>query len=1002
MIDKLIKRPIAVTMSAVAIVVLGLVASGLLPVGLMPAVDIPQITVRINAPNTSARELNASVIQPLRSQLMQTSRLSDIRSQTKDGGGLIFLQFEYGADIDYLFIDVNERVDRAMGSMPKDVERPSVVKASATDIPAFYLNLSLSQGGDMLDLSTFATSVIAKRLEQLPQVAFVDISGQMFSEIVIEPDIQKMQGLGITSEDMQTAIHNGNINLGNLTVRDGQYQYNVRFSSAITNKTDIERVKLNVQGRVYNVSDLATVRTQGQKRNGMVVADGQEAITMAVIKQSDARMDALQKEIDQLIVLFEKDYPDLKFTITRDQTELLQYSIGNLEQNLIFGALLAMFVLFVFMQDLRTPLLVTITIPLAMIVSLLFFYSIGISINIISLSGLLLGLGMMVDNSIIVIDNISQRWERGEGLATAVARGTSEVFAPMLSSVLTTCSIFVPLIFLSGIAGAMFYDQAMAVTIGLISSLIVAMTVIPVYYYLLYRRSSERKTNKYLAKLEVIDYEKAYERGLKWTFRHPVFVWSSVVVMVVGSIFLYQALEKRTIPPMDQNDALLHVDWNSQISADQNKELTSGLVAALGDDLEHYTAMIGQQRFLLSHTDELSKNEALIYVKSDKIDSITARAADFVRRTHPGATFNARASGNIFDMIFADSEPMLLARLRSTNGRSPEPDELNALLEKISKSLPDVLLKPVEWQEHITLFVKPELLSLYQVDYNQLYGVLRSAFNENKLMEINEGQFSFPVKIGQQEQSINRILDEQTVRNKQGVEVPIRELLVRSADRDLKSIVSGSEGDFYPLPLEVESKDVERTMTAVKDLVAEDENFEVSFSGSYMSNQATTIQLVVVLIVSLLLLYFILASQFESLVQPLIIMSEIVVDIFGALFLLWICGSSINIMSMIGLVVMCGIVINDSILKVDTINRLRRSGYSALRAVLMGGRRRLKPIIMTSLTTILAIVPFLFSGGMGNDLQRPLSLALIGGMIVGTLVSVFFIPLFYYYIYRKK
>ncbi|MEG0815739.1 MAG: efflux RND transporter permease subunit, partial [Mucinivorans sp.] len=310
------------------------------------------------------------------------------------------------------------------------------------------------------------------------QVAFVDISGERYAELVIS---LKDDFSELSPTIIENAIKASNINLGNLTIKDGQYQYNIRFSTKIVDKSDIERVVVNMDGRLFRVGELANVTLREQRVDGLIISDGKEALSMAVIKQSDAQMADLQREINSLVSQFEIDYPSVEFSITRDQTELLEYSIGNLEQNLIFGALLAALVLFLFMQDLRTPLLITITIPLSLIVSLLFFFIIGISINIISLSGLLLGLGMMVDNSIIVIDNVSQRLERGDKLITAVASGTEEVFAPMLSSVLTTCAIFIPLIFLSGIAGAMFYDQAMAVTIGLVSSLIVAMTIIPVY-----------------------------------------------------------------------------------------------------------------------------------------------------------------------------------------------------------------------------------------------------------------------------------------------------------------------------------------------------------------------------------------------------------------------------------------------------------------------------------------------------------------------------------------
>lgn len=293
-------------------------------------------------------------------------------------------------------------------------------------------------------------------------------------------------------------------------------------------------------------------------------------------------------------------------------------------------------------------------------------------------------------------------------------------------------------------------------------------------------------------------------------------------------------------------------------------------------------------------------------------------------------------------------------------------------------------------------------MTLYNVDYTTLFYKLKSAFNENRIFNLNEGEYSVPIILGDEEHTLQDILQNNSVRNKDEVEIPLNTLVRESRVNDLKNLISGPEGEFYPLNLEVADKEINRVTDKISAIVADNADFEVSYSGSYYSNRALIKELSVILAVSLLLLYFILAAQFESLIQPFVILSEIAVDLFGALFLLWICGSSINIMSMIGIIVMCGIVINDSILKVDTINQLRRSGYHLKRAIMMAGNRRLKPIIMTSLTTILAIAPFLFTGNLGADLQFPLSLAIIGGMSVGTIVSVYFIPLAYYYIYRKK
>ena len=361
-------------------------------------------------------------------------------------------------------------------------------------------------------------------------------------------------------QTLENALQRNNIKLGNLTIREGEYQYDIRFESDILSKKDIENVYLNIHDRLYQFKDLATVIEHPQRRQGMVRSDSHNAVSMAVIKQSDAQMSDLRAEINGLMQHFRNEYPHVQFTVTRDQTQLLEYSIGNLRNDIIVGALLACLIIFLFMQDFRTPVLVTITIPLALIVSLLFFHLLGITINIVSLSGLVLGIGMMVDNSIVVIDNISQHWDRGEPLKEAVPAATNEVFGPMLSSVLTTCSVFVPLIFLSGIAGSLFYDQAMAVAIGLFSSLMVSVLVIPVYYYLFYRKSLFRPTNRYLEKLAVVDFRGGYERILKWFFRHQRFVWISFIAVFPALWFVYTEIDKEKLPPLTQDDMLMSID----------------------------------------------------------------------------------------------------------------------------------------------------------------------------------------------------------------------------------------------------------------------------------------------------------------------------------------------------------------------------------------------------------------------------------------------------------
>ena len=1005
MFKGLTNRPIAVTMVLIAVMVLGIAAIRKLPVSLVPDINIPQITVQVTSPDRSARELNDILLERLRSELVQVPHLQDITCTARDGSGLIQMTFEYGADADYIFIDVNERVDRA--GWPQGEERPMIARASATDIPAFFINVSIKKGlntsdNRFMEMSDFVRQVIVRRLEQIPEVAMVDVSGQVYPQLLVIPDMEKLRALGTNEQQLSNAIQSANVNLGSLSIRDGEYRFDVRFESSVVTREDVENVWLKLGGRTYQIKDLAEVREEQQRKKGEVTSDGSQCVTLAVIKRTDARMANLREGIQKLMDAFDQDYPDMEFTITRDQTELLDYSINNMVRNLLYGALFACIIIFFFMQDVRSPLLVVITIPTALILSFLFFYVLKISINIISLSGLVLGLGMMVDNSIITIDNITQRWMKGEPLQDACVYGTQEVFTPMLSSVLTTCAIFIPLIFMSGIAGALFYDEAMAVTITLISALIVSVMVIPVFYYRFYKNQPCFTPNKFISKISVGNMTGGYDRILSWFFRRRGVMWGifGAAVLLIGMLFI--KLDKQKLPVLSHSDTLVNIEWNQRISIEENNSRCEQIVAQFPEMVEQYTCMTGAQQFALSHTRELTLSEAIIYIKAGStkdIDKIEEQVAEYIHKTWPDAVHSSQASGNIFDMLFSDHEPPLVARIKRTNGSTPDPDQLTSLLGAIRTELPDIEIQPAEWNEYIELVADPERLALYEVDFNTLLSYLQKSMNSSSVLRISKGDISMPVVIGVGEKEARDLIQNQYL-DTRGGRVPLEILLKETRNRDLKSITSGVDREFYPLVLNVKGKDARRAMDAIQKVVRSDEKFDVSFSGTYFTNREMIKELCGVLVISILLLFFILSAQFESLIQPFIILSELIIDIFAVLGILWIFGETLNLMSMIGMVVMCGIVINDSILKVDTINRLRESGMGLKHAILEAGSRRLKAIVMTSLTTILAIAPFLVRGDMGSDLQYPLSLALISGMIAGTFVSVFFVPLAYYVIYK--
>jgi len=993
-------------MTLIAIVTLGVLAFQRIPVSLMPDIDVPRIVVQMSAQGSSAREIEQQIVSPMHQQLSQVSGLKSIESTSRTDAGIITLTFDPGSDMSLLFIEVNEKIDRAMSYLPKDMERPKAMKIGAMDIPAFYVDIT---GGKPEQTSRLIRNVISKRLEQLPEVAMVDYSGMVGTQITILPDEMKMRALGISNSDIEKAISDNNIVLAALSIRNGIYRYSIHFDSQIISVHDIEDIYLQIEGRLLQLKDICKVEESAAERKGSVTSDGHNAITMAVIKQSDAQMSSLQSRVDTLMSDLGKDYPELKFNITRDQTQLLSYSMSNLEWNLILGIITASVVLFLFIGGWRLPLLVVISIPISLILTLLCFYLMDISLNIISLSGLILGVGMIVDNAIIVIDNIRQK---GKATDNNIVDAVKEVIMPMFSSVLTTCSVFIPLIFLSGTAGALFYDQAMGISIALFCSLAVAALVVPVYYFLLCKKHKmlSKKKSTIADKLN-IRLSRYYESGMRYTLRHSKQMLVFFSVCIVAIVVLFPYLRKERMPEIAHDDALITIDWNAGITPEENNRRMAELLKEVKPFLETSTTMVGGQDFILSHTKNITSSEAVCYLKcksADELDEATQKMQKYIGIYYPNAKIETGLAANIFDMIFSTEEPDLQVRLHRRDGGRPAVELTKMVTDSLRAHFPQLGIQPVSTELYIKYTADAEQMAYYKVSYQQLYSRLKELLGSNSIYDINSGGESVPVVIGNNGKDA-KVLLSNTIRNADGIDIPISYLVREQHADDYKHLYASDEGEFSVINIDkAKDGEVKDVMTYVTSLTDNDKNgrLQASFVGSYFSSRMMIGELVMVLVVALLLLYFILAAQFESIIQPMIILVEVVVDVALVLFAVWVVGESLNIMSMIGMVVMCGIIINDSILKVDTINRIYRSvsqsqKHTLLKAIMVAGHRRLKPIVMTSLTTILAIVPFLHRGDMGSALQFPLSFTIIVGMIVGTMVSLFFVPLVYYMLYRK-
>ncbi|MCE2617495.1 efflux RND transporter permease subunit [Phocaeicola oris] len=1018
MVKFLLQRPIAVLMAFLAFFIIGLVTYFALPVSLLPNIAIPQITVQVTGDNTSARELENTVVRPVRQQLLQVTGLKEIKSETKDGTGIIHLDFDFGTNTDLAFIEVNEKIDAAMNSLPKDVSRPKAIKASATDIPVFYLNMTLKNDTkyeetnehEFLNMCELAENIVKRRIEQLPEVAIADITGVPDKQLQLVPNTDMLAETGITIEDIEQTLQDNNVEPGSMLVRDGYYEYNIRISAILHSEDDVKNIYIKKNDRLYQLKDLCDVHIVPLKETGRSLAGGKRAVTLAIIKQSEENMDSMKDQLKETTNYFASLYPNIDFSISRNQTELLDYTISNLQQNLILGLLLIFISAVLFLGDVRSPLIIGISMIVSIVITFFLFYIFKVSLNVISLSGLILAVGMMIDSSIIVTENISQYREKGYTLKRACDRGTSEMITPMLSSSLTTIAVFIPLVFLSGIAGVIFMDQAFSITSGLMISYITGIMLLPVLYLLFYQWGLHKKTHGFLFhkfnnKKENVWLDNTYNKGVNWVFSHKTICLSGIVVTILLCVFLFYFLPKERMPKVDQNELIARIEWNENIHIDENNRRVNALTKQTDKKVTEHTANVGIQNYLLNDGNELSSTEAELYFKTEKskeIAPLQKMLAETIVKQYPHAIVTFSPPVTIFEKLFVTGEAELEAQLYPKNKTiTPNPDDIQKLEKEINTPIE---IKPagIAFRNQISLIVNRDKLLLYNVDYTELTRTLKMAFKDNNISTLRSYQQYLPISIANIEKSINDILNETLIRTS-GKEVnfiPLKELISIIPMQDLKQIVAGKNGEYIPLDF-YNVNHVNKLMNEVKTTVDKNKEWDVDFSGSFFKNKQMINELVIILFISLLLMYFILCAQFESFFQPLIVLLEIPIDTAFALICLWLCGYTLNLMSAIGIIVTCGIVVNDSILKLDAINELRKTGMHLIDAIHTAGRRRLRAIIMTSLTTIFAMIPLMFSFDIGSELQKPLAVAMISSMALGTLVSLFIIPLIYWFIYKK-
>lgn len=1002
MINFLIHRPVSVIVLFVGLLILAGIGIRNTDVSLLPDLDIPVMIIQVDVPEKSPQEVEMQVLAPLRRYLLTMNGIERLTAEGNWGHGEIRIHFVYGWDMEKAFIETNEKVDLSINDIPRELARPRVIKTLAEDLPVYLLSLRHKQqlGSSFLDLSEFAREVLRRRLEQLEEIALVDIHGAEKLQIEIIPDDDKLSQLGLDQEMIQQEISNQNIPVSSVLIKERNYQYLVQIGHPLHSVSRLKEVKLVAGDRVFQLSDVAEVRYASQATTGAFADQGVKAISLAIIKTPRSSLRDLEINLHRIIEQVKADYPGLELTISRDQTKLLEVTIQNLYSSLVLGSILAVAIVFFFYGYWRIPALMAIVIPVSLLISLLFLKAFSISINMLSLSGILLGLGLMIDNGIIVLDNISQECTRDDDLAAACIRGTNEMIRPLLTSMLTTCSVFIPLMFLSGLAGALFWDQALSVSISLLISYLVSIILLPAMYFSLINRKNILRVRK---KNQIIkSFENWYHHGIKFVLNHKLLSTLSISLFLIGLFPILRSIQVKRFPVLPESAIEILIDWNEPVRPDVVMDRLHSIFENIP---ESWQAHIGEGQYLQNnfYDGKINTTEILLqYTKETKAGHLKRSILQTIQDLFPQAIVNIGQEKTAFHMMFpeeTDKTELLcyLPQNQNTTNSRLFIEYLGRLKEETGNQISFQL--PISDKSYV-LELNMENMLHYQVDQRILVAELKKVLGQNEITKISSFQYQLPVVVRSAPEHIEEAIFNHLIINKDNNPIPIHHLVTLKSDLEPRSVYANSEGTY--LPLWVPSSDENMVRQVVDRLSPDFPEIKVEILSQAKQNKDTILEILLALLASILLLYFLMAAQFESLVLPIVILLEIPISLTGSMYVLWLFGHSINVMSAIGMVVTMGIIINDSIIKIDTIQRMKRTGMPVRDAITNGGLKRLNPIIMTSLTTILAVVPFLWGDDLGRMLQRPLALSLIGGMGIGTLVSLFVIPMVYEMLNRES
>ncbi len=1009
MVDTSIHRPVAVTMLYLIVITVGAVGFLYLPVDLLPRIEFPRLSVTVDYANVGPEEMESIVTDPLENALSGIPNLERMTSRSEEGRSRVSLEFSRGTNIDEAANDVRAALDRLRDELPLEAEAPAIWKfdADAQEVVV----LSVASLRDLASTTQLLERELAQRFEQIAGVGAINVRGGIYREIQVRLRRDRLRAAGLTATDVADALARENVQLPGGNVKSGINDLYVR---TLGEYRDLDQIAATVvttaESGPIRVRDVAEVVDGYEDVQNLAEVNGVPVVRLGIQKQSGANTVAVAERIRETVALVNDERDDLHLTIDSDQSHFIQQSIDNVRSSALWGGLLAIAILYVFLRNGSTTAIIALAIPISIMGAFGLLYFTDLTLNQMTFGGLALGIGMIVDNSIVVIENIVRQRQRGRTAMDAASVGTREVAGAVVASTLTTCVIFLPVVFMRTTSGQLFQTLALVVVFTLTCSLLVALTLVPVLAsrFLTVRPDSESggeratSTRRIMARLD-----RWYARWLRTAFAHRTPVLAVVGVLVLAAAAAWPLIPVELAPQMETNEI--------DVELEMGRGTSIAVAQVYLDELESIVRPLLPDDEVASFSTEVRRDGdaevEIRLVEAGHRSMDPALLADRLREATMGRIPGAEIR------VDAQSGLWVLRRLFSAGGGDEEievqlrgydieraMDTANLIRQRMQRvpGVVEVNVTQREGRPEQNLRFERARIADAGLSVADVAEAIQTNVGGRRAGYFREGgdQFPITVRLRPEDRLTAQDINGISVRTPDGQMLPASALVREEEGRGPTEInhIDGQRVVFITANLETGvalGDAVEDIRAELRDLPLPP-SFSVVFGGAYREQQEAERDFVIAVLLALALVYMVMAGQFERFLDPLVVMSSVPVALVGVVPVLILTGTTINVQSVMGMVMLIGIVVNNAIVLVDYINLKRREdGMAPLDAALESGRTRLRPILMTTATTVLGLLPLALGWGEGAGLQAPLARVVVGGLLASTAVTLFLTPVLY-------